>query len=236
MEGNGLQSMVGGGFYVGRSVTSVKILNSWLGAGLPVVNSSANYLFWNNGSSELIEKDNFKYCPPADPFDVDRRICTLYNGVSNTAAQHLTSVILGDPGAAGQTTVVDLLSVSDDALFMVAGTIHLTRTGQEKGFSGTYPFLAAREASGLSRHPHLSVGKSTIPSGTHFNLSFARRRQDGTKADASVLQLTIPGYEWGFVTLDEQASGQPTAYIFNGTVFPAASGMPRKTDDDDSST
>lgn len=195
----------------------MKILNSWLSASLSAPNSSVNYLLCNNGTAEnaeVIEKDNFLLCPA----DTPGRVCKLYNGVSNTPSKQLTSTIVGDPGASGVPQEIDLLSVSDDAVFMVAGSVHLSRTGQATGFSGSYPFIASGDASG-SRH--VSVGESTIPSATHnMSLSFVRDK----------LRLSCPAYEFGFVVLNEQVDGHPGWYVFNSTVFPEA-GMPRKTDD-----
>ena len=153
-EGNGNNAMVGGAFYIGHAVSSVKILNSWLGASPcgSCPNGSKNFLFANNGSydsvggyalgsAELIEKDNFKICTGSTP----EHSCELYYGVSNTPSVELTSRIFGDSGASGSSTVVDLLAVSDDAVFLVAGTVHLSRTGEMAGFSGSYPFLASRD-------------------------------------------------------------------------------------------
>lgn len=220
-EGNGCQAVAGGTIYIGRSVTSVKILNSWLSAGLSAPNSSVNYLICNNGTvgnAKVIEKDNFLLCPN----DTPGHTCKLYNGVSNMPSKQLTSTIIGDPGASGVPQTVDLLSVSDDVVFMVAGAVHLSRTGETSGFSASHPFIASRDAAG-SRH--VSVGPTTIPSGTRVNLTFVGDR----------LRLSCPAFEFGFVVLSEQVDGNPSRYVFNTTIFPDA-GMPRKTDDGEALT
>ena len=217
-EANGHAARNGGTFYIGASVPSVKITNSWLAGSGVGPDQETNLMFANNGSSksgslslgtspgaELILRDNFVSCAGG--------VCNTF-GVTRTPSEQLTSVIAGDTGASGTTIQLRLLNASDDGVYMVAGTVYVARTGQASGYyHGAHPFMVSRDAQMRS----VSIGPSTSPSGTNVSLTFA----------GDALMLTFAPFEYGFVTVNEQMALSPTVFGFNSMVFPTAAGMRR---------
>ena len=219
-EANGASALVGGAFYIGHAVTSVKIVNSWLSAGTGLANAT-NYLFCNNGSidpalglgnAELILRDNFQYCPGDS--------CVEFYGSSYAPSVQLVSYVVGDIGGSGQRTRIRLMTASDDGIYMVSGMVHVARTGQVKGYHGSHPFMVSRDITLRS----LEIGPSVMPSGTNVTLEFVACMAGAT--DLECLELTFAEYEYGYVTMNEQVVVPAARFAVNTTWF-RTSGMRR---------
>ena len=166
-------------------------------------------MFNNNASAELIQRDNFLICTGSTP----QHSCDVFHGVSNEPPRQLISKVLGDVAAAGQSSTVNLVNISDDVAFLIAGTVHVSRTGQASGFTGSYDFVASRDQTG-SRH--VSVGDSSIKAGTRVQMAF----------EGDTLQLTLDEFEYGYLTVTEQVDGHPRLFAWEPSVF-AGVGMQR---------
>jgi hypothetical protein len=152
----------------------------------------------------LILRDNFVLCQSG---------CESL-GVTNAPSGQLTSVIVGDIGAAGTPTSLPLLNASDDGVYMVTGIVYVARTGQADGYHGAYPFMASRDIQLRS----VVVGPSIIsPAATNATLSFAQDQ----------LVLTLEAFEYGFVVINEQVAVSPSVFGFNSEAFPGAAMMRR---------
>ena len=108
---------------------------------------------------------------------------------------------------------MNLVNISDDSAFLIAGTVHVSRTGQANGFTGSYDFVASRDKTG-SRH--VSVGDSSIKAGTRVQMAF----------EGDTLQLTLDEFEYGYLTVTEQVDGHPRLFAWEPSVF-AGVGMQR---------
>ena len=96
-------------------------------------------MFNNNASAELIQRDNFLICTGSTP----QHSCDVFHGVSNEPPRQLISKVLGDVAAAGQSSTVNLVNISDDVASALAFFALRNLWAQlELPISWTFPVLA----------------------------------------------------------------------------------------------